>query len=50
MLERMTDTIALNLLSAIRIIKDGVYEVYMDGPIWVNHYVHAFRVAVIVER
>jgi hypothetical protein len=22
----------------------------MDGPIWVNHYVHAFRVAVIVER
>lgn len=36
--------------SAIKCIKKGIYEMFIDWPIRVNHYVHAFRIAAIVER
>lgn len=47
---RMTNTPALMWLSAIKIVKDWSYNVYIDWPIEVNHMVHAFRISLIVNR
>lgn len=47
---QMTIEPSLMANSAIKCIKKGIYEMFIDWPIWVNHFVHAFRIALIVER